>query len=521
MSQSLSNDNLNEFASAANTKVYTSQADLNPNDKPAVEMYAWCARQGDIVVMTSGLILTSNPLGRNVRNCKIVMHNKGLTATKVVAADRALIDMLLANTQHAQAVDDGVSKDTVSEQQQRLRLLVREALRSQVSDIHIEVRENIARIRFRQHGELALYAEWLPKLGREVASVAFNKETDHAVSHFNPLIPQSASMSLRIDGQGVRLRLASIPAHGGFDVVMRVLTTGEEAQTDLEELGYAPTHLAILGKACAMPHGAILVAGPTGSGKTTTVASCLQLIKPHRKVYTIEEPVEKLVGNASQVPINTEHDDRGFASMGRAALRMDPDVIALGEMRDEQTAKVMIRAALTGHLVLSTLHTNSATAIVTRLVDMGLSPSLLADGHLLLALICQRLVPVLCKDCARPVVESDTHRDHIERWHRVFADDIIKVRVRGQKCQTCNNTGLTGRTVIAEVIWIDEAGRDFIHRVDTVGWERYLRDNGWQSHRDHALHLVSQGVCDPIDVEHIVGEIHPDFTQNVFNYRHF
>ena len=127
------------------------------------------------------------------------------------------------------------------------------------------------------------------------------------------------------------------------------------------------------------------------------------MVNSDRKIYTIEDPVEKVVKTATQIPVNTEHDDRGFASMGRSALRMDPDVIVLGEMRDEDTAKVMTRAAITGHLVFSTLHTNTAPAIITRMVDMGISANLLSDPHLLACLICQRLLPKLCEHCSIPM----------------------------------------------------------------------------------------------------------------------
>ncbi len=508
-------DRLQQYAENAGSKVYTRQADLDPKDKPMLEMHAWSLKQGDIVVMTSGLILTSNPVSRSVHNCKIVMLNKGLKSGKVIPATPELVSMLLTQQD---GISDHSNIESVSDQQQRLRLLVHEALQAQASDIHIEVRTDVARLRFRKHGELYLHAEWLPQLGREIASVAFNKETDNAVSHFNPMVPQSASMSLRIDSQDIRLRLASMPAHGGFDVVMRVLTGGDEAIQTLEALGYQPQQITLITKALRTPHGAVLIAGPTGSGKTTTVASCVNMIRAHRKVYTIEEPVEKVVNTVTQVPVNTEHDDRSFASMGRAALRMDPDVIVLGEMRDEETAHVMVRAAITGHLVFSTLHTNSAPAIVTRLVDMGISPVMLGDSNLLVCLICQRLVPTLCPACAMPISQSDLHRNSFDRWQAVFADVMDSIKVRGYDCDACNGTGLGGRTVIAEVIWVDDIGREYIQQADTLGWEKHLRQHGWIDHATQALDLVRKGYCDPLDMERIVGEIHPFDQQQAFKY---
>src|SRR5690606_24495539 len=194
-----------------------------------------------------------------------------------------------------------------------------EAVDADVSDIHIEVRSDVAKIRFRKFGELYLHAEWFPRIGREIAAVAFNKETDHATAHFNPLIPQDASMPLSLNHQDVRLRLASMPAHGGFDMVMRILGVGDAAKViSLQDLGYTEEQVYIIKRAVQMPHGAVLLSGPTGSGKTTTLASCMQMVKDTRKVYTIEDPVEKVVPTVTQVPVNTDKNDRSFASFGRA-----------------------------------------------------------------------------------------------------------------------------------------------------------------------------------------------------------
>lgn len=517
MQTSIDREILERYALASNQKVIDSQSDLDPKDRAMVEMLPWCKRQGNIVVLNSGIILSSNPASRTVQNCKIVMANKGLNPGRVLAATENLIEILLANVE----IEDTLNtKDTqaVSTQQQRLRMLVREAVAADASDIHIEVRSDVARVRFRKHGELYLHAEWLPRIGREIASVAFNKETDHATTHFNPMVPQNASMPLDIDGKNVRLRLASLPAHGGFDMVMRILTSQDQRLQTLEELGYPPEQIALIKKAVEMPYGAIIVSGPTGSGKTTTLASAMQLVAPERKIYTIEDPVEKYIKNATQVPVNTDHDDRGFANMGRSSLRMDPDLIILGEMRDEDTARVMVRASITGHLVFSTLHTNTAVAIVTRLLDMGISSSLLSDPNLLSCLICQRLLPKLCPECSIPLTQSEQHKPYLARWKKVFtAAELKKIRVRGQ-CGKCNQLGINGRTVVAEIIWVDEPGRHYIQKCDILGWEKYLRENGWQSYKEQALKLVKTGICDPIDAEKTVGQ----FTSSIngsFDYR--
>lgn len=512
---------LEQFAAATLTKVISSPNDLDTKDRVMDEMLAWCKEQQNIVVLKSATILSSDPTSRAVQNCKSRMLSKGIHPGQVFAATKSLISLLLASGE----VDDfarkhkGETSASFSDQQRHLRDLVYEAVLQGVSDIHIQVREAYSKIRMRQHGELRLYAEWSERLGREIASVAFNKETDHATSHFNPLVPQDASMPLKVSGRDIRLRLASLPAHGGFDMVMRILTTGEERSTTLEKLGYTSNQVEIIQMAMKLPYGAIIVAGPTGSGKTTTLATCMEMVDPLQKLYSIEDPVEKVVEAATQVPVNVEKEDRSFASMGRAALRMDPDVIILGEMRDEDTAHVMVRASITGHLVLTTVHTNRATAIVTRLVDMGISPVLLSDSSVLRCLMCQRLVPKVCPHCAIPLRQSVKHQPFILNWEAVLGADTIDVaRARGPGCQQCNRTGVSGRTVVAEVIWIDEEGRQFIQKCDTLGWEKYLKERGWVDFTERAIQLIQEGVCDPFDAEKVVGPIHVAIKAASYRY---
>lgn len=496
---------LKNYASIANSKVLGSQSDLDANDVALPEMLAWCRQQESIVVLKSGIILCSSPGSRVVQNCKVVMLNLGLKPAAVYPATSELIALLLQNA--TDSLSEHSLESSVSAQQQRLRQLVREALDIGASDIHMEVRADVARIRLRKHGELFLHAEWLPDLARQIAYVAFNKETDQSATHFNPLIPQNASMPLKIGRREVRLRLASLPAHGGFDVVMRVLTTDGEKQYTLEELGYLPSQIQLIHRAIDMPYGAVLLSGPTGSGKTTTLATCMRKMSVQRKLYTIEDPVEQVVMNATQVPANTEHYDRSFASMARTVLRMDPDVIVLGEMRDEDTARVLTRAAITGHLVFSTLHTNSAVDSITRLVDLSVSNTLLASPQLLVCLINQRLMPTLCEHCAVPVTESPAHQAHLSRWEIVFQHKLQQLYARGQHCLKCHGLGIAGRKVVAEIVWIDEAGREFIQQGDLLNWKYYLKKQGWISYQQRLLGYVETGYCDPLDAEKLMGQI--------------
>jgi general secretion pathway protein E len=512
---------LEQFASATFTKVIVSQNDLDTKDRVMDEMLPWCKEQGTIVILRSATILSSDPTSRTVQNCKSLMLSKGIHPGQVFAATKSFIGLLLASGEEEDVIKKkkGETSTTFSDQQRHLRDLVYEAVLQNVSDIHIQVRQTYTKIRMRQHGELRLYAEWSEKLGREIASVAFNKETDHATSHFNPLIPQDASMPLKIHGKDIRLRLASVPAHGGFDMVMRILATGEERVKSLEDLGYTNSQVEIIKMALKLPFGAVIVAGPTGSGKTTTLASCMEMVEPVQKLYSIEDPVEKVVEEATQVPVNTEKEDRSFASMGRAALRMDPDVIILGEMRDEDTAHVMVRASITGHLVLTTLHTNRATAIITRLVDMGVSPVLLSDSSVLRCLMCQRLVPKVCPECSITLRSSPKHQPFIPEWEAVLGKDTIdNARARGPGCAKCQRTGVSGRMVVAEVIWVDEEGRHYIQKCDTLNWEKYLKEKGWVDFHGRAIQLIQEGLVDPFDAEKVVGPINTATTSTSYKY---
>ncbi len=510
------------FKAPPGVKVVTSKAQLASDDRPAPEMAAWCLQRKNIIVLRSGIILTSDPGSRDVQNCRIAMVNKSIRPGEVLVAAPSLINSFLENLgsiKDYQKIQQDIAEE-ISGQQKRLRTLVQEAVDADVSDIHMEIRTDVCRIRFRKYGELYLHAEWFPRLGREVAAVAFNKETDHATAHFNPLIPQDAAMPLKVKSGDIRLRLASMPAHGGFDMVMRILGTEKESTiVSLEDLGYTLEQIYIIKRAIQMPHGAVLLSGPTGSGKTTTLAACLHLIKNTRKVYTIEDPVEKVVPSATQVPVNVKTDDRSFASFGRAALRMDPDYIVLGEMRDEDTANVMLRATITGHLVFSTIHTNSAPGIILRLADMGISSVMLSDSNVLVCLIFQRLIAVLCPHCKIPLKTAKAHTEEMYRWKLIFGEAVEHLYARRPGgCKQCGSSGLLGRKVVAEVVWVDEKGREFIQKLDILSWERYLRSMGWLTYRDRAVAMVREGIVDPFDAEALIGEMSLTDESKGFDY---
>jgi type II secretory ATPase GspE/PulE/Tfp pilus assembly ATPase PilB-like protein len=179
----------------------------------------------------------------------------------------------------------------------------------------------------------------------------------------------------------------------------------------------------------------------------------------------------------------------------------------------------MVRASITGHLVLTTVHTNRATAIVTRLVDMGISPVLLSDPSVLRCLMCQRLIGKICQHCAVPLRSSVKHQPFIASWEAVLGKETIDhAKARGNGCDECNHTGISGRTVVAEVIWADEESRKFIQKCDVLNWEKYLKEHGWQDFYDRAVSLIKEGICDPFDAEKVVGPINPATQSKTYDY---
>ncbi len=471
----IKNPTLQRYAAATHTHIVHNLNELAANDMTMEEMREWCAEKKDLVVLKSGTILSADPASRRVQNCKSVMLSKGIYPGLVFAATPKLIAHLLAMSEKTQetAQPAGETPAAVSEQQRQLRELVGEAARRQVSVIHIEVRQKGSKVRMRQRGELQLYAEWPEQRGREIASVV-----------------QEVPLALKIEDREFLVHSARVPAPQGFDVVIHLLESKQDQRIHLEALGYTPGQLNIIKTAMAQPFGAILIAGPSGSGKTTSLAAFMDLIDESKKIYALE--------------------DSGFSALGQAALRMDPNVLILGELKDEESAAFMATASLNGCLVLSTLQTPRATSMITALLDLKLSPRLISDRSVLRCLCSQRLAAKLCSNCAIPLRKSRNHQTQLLVWEEALGAEVIDTaRVRGQGCSQCRNSGIGGLLLIAEMIYLDDEGRQFILKEDLIGWEAYLKSKGWQSIHDRALDLIAKGMLDPSDAERILGPLTP------------
>jgi general secretion pathway protein E len=333
-----------------------------------------------------------------------------------------------------------------------INALLTEAVKENASDIHIEPFENRLVVRFRVDGVLREVLEPQRVLAPLLVSrIKVMARLDIAEKR----LPQDGRISLRVAGRAVDVRVSTLPSGNGERVVLRLLDK-QVGRLDLEQLGMAQHSRDTIDVLINKPHGIILVTGPTGSGKTTTLYAALgRLNNKRRNIMTVEDPIEYYLDGIGQTQVNTKVD-LSFARGLRAILRQDPDVVMVGEIRDLETAEIAVQASLTGHLVFSTLHTNSAVGAVTRLRDMGVEPFLLSSS--LIGVLAQRLVRVLCDDCKDPYTAGTA--DCVAMG---IPPENPPTLYRARGCKACNQLGYRGRTGIYELVTLDDAMREMIH----------------------------------------------------------
>jgi len=364
-----------------------------------------------------------------------------------------------------------------------INAILGEAIAENASDIHIETFEKRLVIRFRVDGILREVVQ--PK--RELAALLVSRIKVMAkLDIAEKRIPQDGRISLRVGGREVDIRVSTLPSANGERVVLRLLDK-QAGRLTLRHLGMNEQDRDHLEQAVKKPHGIILVTGPTGSGKTTTLYAALTTLNDRtRNILTVEDPIEYHLEGIGQTQVNTKVD-MTFARGLRAILRQDPDVVMVGEIRDQETADMAVQASLTGHLVLSTLHTNSAIGAVTRLVDMGVEPFLISSS--LLGVLAQRLVRVLCNDCKRAYVA-----DTAECALLGVSPDNAPTLYHAEGCEQCRGLGYRGRTGIYELVLFDDALRTMVHtRASEQDMLRHARVLG-PSIRDDGLRKVREGV---------------------------
>jgi type II secretory ATPase GspE/PulE/Tfp pilus assembly ATPase PilB-like protein len=368
--------------------------------------------------------------------------------------------------------------------------LLLEAVRERATDIHVEPYEDEVVIRFRVDGVLHDRLR-LPKGHQAPLTSRIKVMARMDIAH--RFAPQDGRIGITLGGRAVDIRVGAVPTQHGERMALRLLDKARGLLT-LEELGMDPTESAVTERVIAQPHGMILLTGPTGSGKSTTLYAMLQAIaKPEVNIITVEDPVEYDVPGIAQIQVN-EKAGVTFASALRAILRQDPDVVMVGEMRDYETAHIGVQASLTGHLVLSTLHTNDSISAVTRLVDMDIEPYLV--GGCLIASIAQRLVRRNCPACAE---ECEVPLYLQNRG--------VKRAFRGRGCEACRSTGYAGRVGLYEQFVVQDELREAIAAKAPLGELRKIAQaQGFVTLFDRGVQKVELGITSPEELSRVAGE---------------
>lgn len=358
-----------------------------------------------------------------------------------------------------------------------LHSIFEDAVMAKASDIHIEPDEGQLRIRQRVDG--VLQENIIPEKNI-AAALVLRLKLMAGLDISEKRLPQDGRTQIRVKGHRIDVRLSTMPVHSGESVVMRLLDQSAGLLT-LEQTGMPTPMLKRFRTLLQRPHGMILVTGPTGSGKTTTLYGALsELNKAETKIITVEDPVEYRLPRINQVQVNNKID-LTFSSILRTTLRQDPDIIMVGEMRDQETVEIGLRGALTGHLVLSTLHTNDAVSSAIRLLDMGAPGYLVASS--LRGIIAQRLVRRICDNCAKPYTLKDDERFWISNIESNLDNVTFK---HGTGCQKCNHTGYRGRVGVFELLEMTEGMMDALKVADTIAFANAVKASAYYRPLSHA-----------------------------------
>ena len=363
--------------------------------------------------------------------------------------------------------------------------LLSQAIRERASDIHIEPFEKEMIARFRIDG--ILY-NILTIQKRYQASIASRVKIMSGLNIAEKRLPQDGGMRIKIGGRDVDIRVSIVPTAFGERIVLRLLYR-ESAMLPLDKIGFSGDTLIRFNAMIERPHGIILVTGPTGSGKTTTLYAALSKINsPDKNIITIEDPIEYQLKGIGQIQVNAKIQ-LTFAAGLRSVLRQDPDVILVGEIRDSETAEITIQAALTGHLVFSTLHTNDAAGAVSRLLDMKIEPFLISSS--VIAILAQRLVRVLCKECREPYPITPAEVAELE--FNPNAEGATVYRAKG--CEACFHTGYLGRSAIYELLTVDDDVRQLIMKnTDAATIKALAMEKGMRTLRQDGAARVLDGL---------------------------
>jgi len=401
------------------------------------------------------------------------------------------------------------------------RQLFERGVEHRASDIHIRVSSRRrTEIYFRVHNDLTFIEEHTFEYGDQLCTTIFQAMADVSDATFEKLSRQDARISERskipekLDG----IRIATSPQVDGYIIVLRLLYNDASEDLDLGRLGFSPDQCRAIDTLKKKPTGVVVIGGPTGSGKSTTLQRTLSSIiadsNGRKHIITVEDPPEYPIPGAVQTPVTNasteEERSREYQKAIKASMRLDPDIIMLSEVRDNPTARLSVQAAMTGHQVWTTVHANDGLGIIDRMIDLGVTSSLLMDPIIIAGLVCQRLVKVLCPHCKKSLVEHSDRvpEDAMNRFMRVL--DIPSVFVQGDGCPHCRDSGTIGRTVVAEVIPTDERLMSYLRVHDRIGAREYIsKELGCLSMLEHVIQKINAGLVDPLQAEDVVGMLSP------------
>ncbi len=413
---------------------------------------------------------------------------------KYIASADAVQDILLADDEPVP--DEVLTGDEDVPIVRLVNQLIREGVADDASDIHIEPSDKGVRIRYRIDGVLHEVMQ-LPLSAKAGLISRIKVMADMDIAERRR--PQDGRIAVMVDGRAIDFRVATLPTPQGESIVIRILNQDDRVHS-LEDLGMSATHLEIVQRFLSRPYGAVLVSGPTGSGKTTSLyAGLLMLNEESRKIITIEDPIEYQIGGITQMAVNPGIG-LSFSRLLRTVLRSDPDIVLVGEIRDPETAEIAIRAALTGHLMLSSIHTNDAPSTLTRLVDMEVAPYVTSSA--LVGVIAQRLARRLCPACKKKVRTSKAQLEAIG----FSAEEAATVKPYGPVgCDECFGTGYRGRIGLFEIMEMtDDVRRLFLKQAPSEQLRDAALANGMQTMRRDALDKVAQGVTSIDEIERVV-----------------
>jgi len=410
------------------------------------------------------------------------------TGTSDVQVDQIIKEMDEDDLQVVKETDDQVADleklGSESPVIKFVNYVIHDAIKQGASDIHIEPKEKALKIRYRIDG--ILYESMNPPHSMHPAIVSRLKIMAN-LDIAERRLPQDGRIRAVMHGRKVDLRMSTLPTACGEKVVLRILDN-RSISVNLEDLGFSENHLTIWKNQIDEPHGILLVTGPTGSGKTTTLYASLRCLDGNKlNISTVEDPIEYQLGMANQVQVH-EKIGMTFSAALRSLLRQDPDVVLLGEIRDPETARIAVQASLTGHLVLSTLHTNDAPSSITRLINIGVEPYLISAA--VNAILAQRLVRRICQHCKEPYVPSDEMREFLT----LQGFDPMQTFV-GKGCDRCRMSGYSGRLGIHELLVLDDSLRDLVTRnPDVVQLRKLCRERGLVTLRQDGFEKAIRGL---------------------------